>query len=124
MQALPRTARCGWPAGGRCRWRTAPVGAVQPVGHVRRATRSRKCVEGISVNALGFAGSLFVRHEAQMRAIESLAPMNLLRRVAAAAGQCGTACRSPCPAASVIRVSMCACAVLAVCPWLVRRHRW
>ncbi|MDF3837872.1 hypothetical protein P3W85_33800 [Cupriavidus basilensis] len=36
-QALPRTARCGWRAGGRCRPRTTPVCAVQPAGHVRRA---------------------------------------------------------------------------------------
>jgi ATP adenylyltransferase len=48
--------------------------------------RSREFVEGISVNALGFAGSLFVRDEEQMRVIESLGPMNLLRRAAAAAG--------------------------------------
>ncbi len=48
--------------------------------------RSREFVEGISVNALGFAGSLFVRDAEQMRVIASLGPMNLLRRAAAAAG--------------------------------------
>ncbi|AGW90478.1 MULTISPECIES: ATP adenylyltransferase family protein [Cupriavidus] len=46
--------------------------------------RSTECVEGISVNGLAFAGSLFVRDEAQMRAIEGLGPMNFLRRAAAA----------------------------------------
>jgi ATP adenylyltransferase len=48
--------------------------------------RSGEIVEGISINALGFAGSLFVRDEEQMRVIASLGPMNLLRRAAAAAG--------------------------------------
>ncbi|BEU74676.1 hypothetical protein MAFF211271_42310 (plasmid) [Ralstonia syzygii subsp. indonesiensis] len=48
--------------------------------------RSSECVEGISVNALGFAGSLFVRDTAQMRVIERLGPMNLLRQAAAAVG--------------------------------------
>ncbi|WGS47352.1 DUF4922 domain-containing protein (plasmid) [Burkholderia sp. JSH-S8] len=44
--------------------------------------RSMERVEGISVNALGFAGSLFVRDDAQMRIIDSVGPMNLLRRAA------------------------------------------
>jgi ATP adenylyltransferase len=44
--------------------------------------RATECVEGISVNALGFAGSLFVRDEAQMRIIEKLGPMTVLQRVA------------------------------------------
>ncbi|WP_454740054.1 hypothetical protein [Cupriavidus necator] len=48
--------------------------------------RSKQCVEGISVSSLAFAGSLLVRDEAQMRAIEGLGPMNFLRRAAAAAG--------------------------------------
>ncbi|MGF6899177.1 ATP adenylyltransferase family protein [Paraburkholderia sp. GAS348] len=44
--------------------------------------RSSERVEGISVNALGFAGSLFVRDAAQMQAIERLGPMTVLQRVA------------------------------------------
>ena len=44
--------------------------------------RSRECVEGISVNALGYAGSLFVRDAAQMRTIGSVGPMNILGRAA------------------------------------------
>lgn len=48
--------------------------------------RSREFVEGISVNALGFAGSLFVRDVAQMQVIERLGPMHLLQQAAAAAG--------------------------------------
>ncbi|SAL24860.1 ATP adenylyltransferase family protein [Caballeronia humi] len=42
--------------------------------------RSVSQVEDIAVNALGFAGSLFVRDEAQMRNVERLGPMNVLRR--------------------------------------------
>ena len=51
--------------------------------------RYSECVEGISVNALGFAGSLFVRDAAQMEVIKRLGPMSVLQRVAipAAVGQ-------------------------------------
>jgi sulfate adenylyltransferase (ADP) / ATP adenylyltransferase len=44
--------------------------------------RSAECVEGISVNALGFAGSLFVRDALQMQVIKRLGPMTVLQRVA------------------------------------------
>jgi len=43
--------------------------------------RSHERVEGISINALGFAGSLFVRDAAQMQVIERLGPMAALQRV-------------------------------------------
>jgi ATP adenylyltransferase len=54
--------------------------------------RHSECVEGISVNALGFAGSLFVRDEAQLEVVKRLGPMSLLQRVAlpAAAGRWGS----------------------------------
>jgi ATP adenylyltransferase len=53
--------------------------------------RHSECVEGISVNALGFAGSLFVRDDAQLQVIKRLGPMSVLQRVAlaAAAGRSG-----------------------------------
>jgi sulfate adenylyltransferase (ADP) / ATP adenylyltransferase len=44
--------------------------------------RSEERVEGVSINALGFAGSLFVRDAAQMQVIERLGPMAALKRVA------------------------------------------
>jgi ATP adenylyltransferase len=44
--------------------------------------RSEERVEGVSINALGFAGSLFVRDAAQMKSIERLGPMAALQRVA------------------------------------------
>ena len=44
--------------------------------------RSAERVEGVSVNALGFAGSLFVRDAEQLDVIERLGPMTILERVA------------------------------------------
>ena len=44
--------------------------------------RTTECVEGISINALGFAGSLVVRDAAQMETIRQLGPFEVLRRVA------------------------------------------
>lgn len=44
--------------------------------------RSAASVEGVAVNALGYAGSLFVRDEAQMRIVAQLGPMRLLERAA------------------------------------------
>jgi sulfate adenylyltransferase (ADP) / ATP adenylyltransferase len=44
--------------------------------------RSAESVEGVAVNALGYAGSLFVRDEAQMRTVAQLGPMRLLERAA------------------------------------------
>ena len=45
--------------------------------------RSRERLGSISVNALGFAGSLFVRDEAEMAALREAGPMSVLRAVAA-----------------------------------------
>jgi len=44
--------------------------------------RSREHCESISVNALGFAGSLFVRNEEQRETVRRIGPMSLLRAVA------------------------------------------
>lgn len=49
--------------------------------------RSSERVEGISVNALGFAGSLFVRDAAQTNVIKRLGPMTVLQRVAVSADE-------------------------------------
>ena len=46
--------------------------------------RSRECFDSISVNALGFAGSLFVREERQLDALRRAGPMRVLRSVAMA----------------------------------------
>ncbi len=42
--------------------------------------RTQSHVEGVAVNALGFAGSLFVRDDAQHRVVQTLGPMELLTR--------------------------------------------
>jgi len=44
--------------------------------------RSRECFDSISINALGFAGSLFVRDERQLDALRRAGPMTALRSVA------------------------------------------
>lgn len=44
--------------------------------------RSRESFESISVNALGFAGTLLVRDRPQMQILKDYGPMNLLRQVA------------------------------------------
>ncbi len=44
--------------------------------------RSAERVEGVQLNALGFAGSLFVRDAAQWQIVERLGPMNVLRGAA------------------------------------------
>jgi sulfate adenylyltransferase (ADP) / ATP adenylyltransferase len=46
--------------------------------------RSEERADGISVNALGFAGSFFVRDAAQWQALKSLGPMTALARVGVA----------------------------------------
>lgn len=43
--------------------------------------RSRERVEGISVNALGYAGSLFVRDERRLALVETTGPMRMLHAV-------------------------------------------
>ena len=44
--------------------------------------RSRESFESISVNSLGFAGSLFVRDQAQMQLLKKRRPMTILTQVA------------------------------------------
>jgi ATP adenylyltransferase len=44
--------------------------------------RSKESFRTISVNSLGFAGSLFVRNERELDTLRALGPMTLLREVA------------------------------------------
>ena len=44
--------------------------------------RSREHYASISVNALGFTGSLFVKDKAQLECVREIGPMGLLREVA------------------------------------------
>lgn len=43
--------------------------------------RSQESYAGISVNALGFAGSLFVRNHEQLQQLQQIGPMTLLQKV-------------------------------------------
>ena len=43
--------------------------------------RRQECEAGISINALGFAGSLFVRDQAQWALLQRQGPMAVLRAV-------------------------------------------
>jgi len=47
------------------------------------APRRRECYESVSVNALGFAGSLLVRNTQQSERVRSVGPMNMLKCVGA-----------------------------------------
>lgn len=66
------------------------LGIDEPVGYNLLVTpwwmlavpRTRECIAGISVNALGFAGSLLAKDEAQLQAICSTGPMTMLRQAA------------------------------------------
>lgn len=44
--------------------------------------RAKEECRGISINSLGFAGSLFVRDEDQLRLVKEIGPMNVLEEVA------------------------------------------
>lgn len=46
--------------------------------------RSRELFDGISINALGFAGSLFVRNTEQLQSIKQRGPMRILKHVSIA----------------------------------------
>jgi ATP adenylyltransferase len=50
--------------------------------------RSREQVEGIGINALAYAGSLFVRDEAQMAAVKRTGPLRLITQAAVTEAQC------------------------------------
>jgi sulfate adenylyltransferase (ADP) / ATP adenylyltransferase len=61
---------------------TTPYNLLVTRGWMLLVPRSLERVEGVSVNSLGFAGSLFVRDAAQMQVIEQTGPMTALQRVA------------------------------------------
>jgi ATP adenylyltransferase len=62
---------------------SAPYNLLLTRGWMLVVRRVREHFDGISVNALGFAGSLFVRDRDQMRRILENGPMAVLRAVAA-----------------------------------------
>ena len=64
--------------------RTLPYNLLVTRRWMLAVPRSRERFGSISVNALGFAGSLFVRDAAEMSALSDAGPMNVLRAVAGA----------------------------------------
>jgi ATP adenylyltransferase len=62
--------------------RTAPYNLLVTRHWMLLVPRSVETVDSISVNALGFAGALLVRDQAQMRRLKLLGPMAALCRVA------------------------------------------
>lgn len=74
----------GGSAAGAPARQTAPYNLLVTREWMLIVARRQDALAGISVNALGFAGSLFVRNDADARRIETIGPLNLLAAVAAA----------------------------------------
>ncbi|CAG9170507.1 hypothetical protein LMG23992_01617 [Cupriavidus laharis] len=79
---------------------TAGLGTVEVAGELHQSApynllvmqegmllvpRCAGAVEGVALNALAYAGTLFVRDAAQMHTVEQLGPMTMLRRAAGVA---------------------------------------
>lgn len=63
------------------RWQSAPYNLLMTRRWLLAVPRVREHFDSISINALGFAGSLFVRDEAQLAAVKRAGPMAVLRAV-------------------------------------------
>lgn len=61
---------------------SAPYNLLLRRGWMLVVARSRECFETISINALGFAGSLFVRTHAELERVRAVGPMRVLQAVA------------------------------------------
>lgn len=68
--------------GSACPRQRAPYSLLLTPRWMLMVPRTTECVEGISINALGFAGSLVIRDAGQMDTIRQLGPLDVLRRVA------------------------------------------
>ncbi|MEW5890275.1 MAG: phosphorylase [Pseudomonadota bacterium] len=64
------------------RWQSHPYNLLLTRRWLLLVPRAREAVDGIAVNALGFAGSLFVRDAAQLERVKRLGPLSVLRSVA------------------------------------------
>ncbi len=73
---LDLVAAAGIVANGRLR---CPYNVLVTRRWMLAVPRARERVENISINALGFAGSLFVRDAREMAKLERLGPMTMLR---------------------------------------------
>lgn len=62
-------------------WQRAPYNLLVTRQWMFLVPRTEELFESISVNALGFAGSLFVRNDAQLKTIREHGPMTVLQNV-------------------------------------------
>lgn len=60
---------------------TAPYNLLLTRRWLLLVARTEECYESVSVNALGFAGSLFVRNATQFEQVKSRGPMSILAHV-------------------------------------------
>lgn len=63
-------------------WQSAPYNLLLTRSWMLLVPRSREYFHSIPVNALGFAGSLFVRDAGQMQTIKASGPLRVLQQVA------------------------------------------
>lgn len=71
----------GIPMAGEMR-QSAPYNLLLTRRWALLVPRSQECFDSISINALGFAGSLFVRNDGQLQEIKRIGPLAVLRYVA------------------------------------------
>ena len=83
LHMLRTVGLSGGGMGGETR-RTGPYNLLLTRQWMLLVPRSTECVEGISVNALGFAGGFLVKDESQLDRLKTCGPMTALRRVACA----------------------------------------
>ena len=62
-------------------WQSSPYNLLVTRRWMMLVPRSREHYESISINAMGFAGSLFVRNEDELRLIQETGPMDILEAV-------------------------------------------
>lgn len=62
-------------------YQSAPYNLLMTRGWMLLVPRSREHADGISINALGFCGSLFLPREEQLQQVRRLGPMSLLEQV-------------------------------------------
>jgi len=70
----------GMEVGGHAH-QSAPYNLLVTPGWMLLVPRSAEHADGVAVNSLGFAGSLFVRDAQQLETVRKTGPMTLLRRV-------------------------------------------
>jgi ATP adenylyltransferase len=77
LELLGRIGIRGEPRDGAL-YQSAPYNLLVTRRWLLAVPRRADCVEGISINALGFAGSLFVKDRDQLAAVRRLGPMRML----------------------------------------------